>query len=380
MNFLRIKPLFVLFPFLVLSACQSAQQPATETTEEETPRPKNVILMIGDGMGLTQVSAAFFFGEKEPNFVRFPYTGLSRTSSASHKITDSAAGATAFSCGIKTYNGAIGVDTTRQSVTTILERAAAQGVKAGLIATSSITHATPASFYAHAESRNEHENIAAQLVKSPVQFFAGSGQRYFLEREDSVNMLEVLAESGFEMDTAAWQKPAQLKSDQKYGFLIGDKSMPKVVEGRGEFLKEATEAALSHIGSAEEGFFLMVEGSQIDWGGHATDKEYVTSEVLDFDKAIGAALDFAEKDGNTLVIVTADHETGGFALSPRLVRLQWDYDLLDGQFYTGSDKVPSAGHTATMVPVFAFGPGADAFTGVFQNNEIFHKLTGATGW
>lgn len=374
-----MKTLALFSALLMMLGCQ-AVAPTGQPYQIQHKKPKNVILLIGDGMGLTQVSSAFYFGEGEPNFTRFTHTGLSRTSSSSHKITDSAAGATAFSCGVKTYNGAVGMDQNKKPVETIVERVAKKGLKTGLIATSSITHATPASFYAHAESREEHEKIAAQLLKNPVDFFAGSGQQYFMKRKDEKNLLKALEDAGFALDTAAWSQPEKLEADKKYGFLIGQKSMPRMLDGRGDFLPEATQTALAHLGSHETGFFLMVEGSQIDWGGHARDAEYITTEVLDFDKAIGAALDFAEKDGNTLVIVTADHETGGFALSPKLVRMQWDYDLVDGQFYNGADKVPSAGHTAAMVPVFAFGPGAEAFTGIYQNNEIFHKIVAAAGW
>ncbi|MEM6299536.1 MAG: alkaline phosphatase, partial [Bacteroidota bacterium] len=163
---------------------------ASKTPISKSERPKNVILLIGDGMGLTQVSSAFYFGEGEPNFARFPVTGLSRTSSSSHKITDSAAGATALSCGVKTYNGAVGVDDKKKSVETLVERASKYDLKTAVLATSSITHATPASFYAHAKSRNEHESIASQLVASSVDFFAGSGKKYFFKREDGKNLMK----------------------------------------------------------------------------------------------------------------------------------------------------------------------------------------------
>lgn len=348
------------------------------------PQPviKNVILMIGDGMGLSQVSSSFYFGAtEEPNFTRFPYIGLSRTSSASHKVTDSASGATAFASGIKTYNGAIGMDIHKQPVPTIIERIEGRNIATGVIATSSITHATPGSFYAHTTSRNLEDSIAAQLVTSSVDFFAGGGLKYFNERKDSVDLLPALAQAGFQVDTSALGAVGTLMPDQKYGYLLARKGLPGKVEGRGDFLPDATRLALDYLSKrSDEGFFLMVEGSQIDWEGHGTRVEGIVQEVRDFDKAIGVALDYAEKHGNTLVIVTADHETGGFALSPPMVRKQWRYEEVQGSFYQDANALPSSAHTATLVPVFAYGPMAQQFAGVYHNNEIFHKMVSIMGW
>jgi alkaline phosphatase len=149
--------------------------------------------------------------------------------------------------------------------------------------------------------------------------------------------------------------------------------MPKMSEGRGDFLPEATAMAIDFLSEDKDGFFLMVEGSQIDWGGHANDGDYIIEEVKDFDKAIDAALDFAEKDGNTLVIVTADHETGGMSLSAAEVRMQRTYEHINPTFSTG-------GHSATLIPVYAYGPGAAKFMGIYQNNDIFGLMLQALRW
>jgi len=360
-----IRTLIFGFVVLMISQCQPAEP---VTTSEEEPLPaKNIILLIGDGMGVTQVTSRFFYGEGEPNFQRFPYVGLIKTSSSRQKITDSAAGATAFSAGVKTYNGAIGVADDSTSVETIAEMVA-DDLSTGVIATSSITHATPASFYSHVISRNQAEDIAAQLTTSSIDFFAGGGTQFFVEREDEANYMDTLAQYGFIVDTAQLQKPTALSMEQKYGFLLAPDGMPKMQEGRGDFLPQATQMALEYLSQDEDGFFLMVEGSQIDWGGHANDAEYIIEEVKDFDKALGVALDFAERDGNTLVVVTADHETGGFALSSGET-----YDDLVGTFSTG-------GHTPDLIPVFAYGPGAEAFAGIYENTGIFDKMLEATQW
>lgn len=330
-------------------------------------KPLNIILMIGDGMGLTQMSSIYYFGKgNEPNFSRFPYIGLINTSSAKQKITDSAAGATAFSAGIKTYNGAIGVGVDSLPKETILESLTGQGYSTAVIATSSITHATPAAFYAHTFSRAQQDEIAAQLTRSSVDFFAGGGWQFFCQREDSTNYLDSLEAYNFVVDTAQLQTREWEKS-KKYGYLLAADGMPPMTEGRGPFLKDATLLALECMQAKEKPFFMMVEGSQIDWGGHANDAKYIVTEVQDFDEAIGAALDFAEKDGNTIVVVTSDHETGGFALSAFELRMQAIYENIVPTFSTG-------GHTATLIPVYAYGPGAEKFAGIYQNNEIYDKL------
>ena len=352
----------LLFVLILSSGCNDQyRQLASEK------KAKNVILLIGDGMGLAQASTAFYFQKEEPNFVRFPVIGLHRNPPSEALITDSAAGATAFSTGYKSYNAAIGVDADSISRETILEIAARKGKSTGLIATSSITHATPASFYAHVPHRNLEEDIASQLPSSPVDFFAGGGLQFFTQREDGANYLDTLASRGYVVNPQKLERPGNLSLEHKYGYLLAPEGMPKMQEGRGDFLPQATQLALDYLGQDKDGFFLMVEGSQIDWGGHDNDAEYVIQETLDFDKAIGVAVDFAEKDGNTLVIVTADHETGGMSLSAAKVRMQSDYRHINPTFSTG-------GHSASLIPVYAYGPGSGFFMGIYQNNEIFGKM------
>lgn len=342
------------------------------TSKEDKQLPKNIIIMIGDGMGLSQMSSAFYYCDQDPSFQRFPIVGLSRTSSSKEKITDSAAGATAISTGEKSYNGAIGVDGKKKKLETLLEYFAGEGKKTGLIATSSITHATPASFYAHQESRHLQMNIATELVNSPVDFFAAGGSKFFNKRDDGKDLIAELKANGFYVNTEGLSKKLPDNENGKYGYLLAEDGMPKMSQGRGNFLTDATELAISALENKEHGFFLMVEGSQIDWGGHANDADYVIKETLDFDKAIGAVVDFAKRDKETLVIVTADHETGGFTLGAKkkfmgFGGLRDDYAEIAPSFST-------RGHSATMVPVLAFGPGAEAFSGIYQNTAIYQKI------
>jgi alkaline phosphatase len=371
MSFMKV---FLSFFLIVLVSCQSKNAQIKEKKET----PKNVILLIADGTGLSQISSAFYYKDAVPNYQRFQHIGLIKTSSSRQDVTDSAAGATAFASGVKTYNGAIGVADDSTEVVTMVEIAARNNIKNGVVATSSIVHATPASFYAHAFRRSFYEEIAADLVTSDVDFFAGGGIKFFNKRADRVNLIESLRAKDFKMDTTALGDFNSIKDNSKVGYLLAPDGMPKISEGRGDFLTKATDLGIQFLNKDKQNFFLMVEGSQVDWGGHANDSEYLISELIDFDDAVGAALDFAEKDGNTLVIVTADHETGGFTLaSSTKTRANGtsysDYSEITPTFSTG-------GHSATLIPVFAYGPGAEEFNGIYENTEIFHKVLALTGW
>lgn len=348
--------------------------------EEVPPKAKNVILLIGDGTGLSQISSAFYFKKTTPNYARFKSIGLIKTSSSREDITDSAAGATAFASGVKTYNGAIGVADDSTEVETLVELVSPLHIKTGVISTSIIQHATPASFYAHAINRGLYEDIAADMVSSDIDFFAGGGTKFFNNRNDGRNLLEEMKAKGFEIDTTELGSFSDIEHDSKMVYLLAQYHLDPVAKGRGDFLPKATELGIQFLSKDADSsnFFIMIEGSQVDWGGHANDTDYLISELIDFDNAIGKALDFAEKDGNTLVIVTADHETGGFTLSSTIKNREdgstySDYNEITGTFST-------QGHSATLIPVFAFGPGAEAFSGVYENTEIFHKILEVTNW
>lgn len=351
----------VLISFLIFSLFLGLSVSAQETREI-----RNVILMIGDGMGTSQVFAGMTAQNGDFHITTSRHIGFSKTQSGSHYVTDSAAGGTALSTGKKTYNGAIAVDMHGKRLKTILELAAENGYATGLVASSAITHATPASFIAHDTSRNNYEAIARDFLDTDVDVFIGGGKKHFAQRTDSVNLLEALEKKGYQM--AYTLRQAKKVRKGKLAALLYDGHPPRVSEGRNDMLPKASKIAIKLLKENSKGFFLMIEGSQIDWGGHANDMDYILEETLDFDDAVGKVLKFAQKDGHTLVIVTADHETGGLGLN--------GYDpqnkKIDAGFTTGH-------HTGTMVPVFAFGPGAEMFQGVYENTEIFFKMKKALG-
>ncbi|MCM2302318.1 MAG: alkaline phosphatase [Flavobacteriaceae bacterium] len=323
-------------------------------------KPTNVILMIGDGMGTAQIYAGKTANKGALFLDNFKKTGFVSTYSSEDYVTDSAAGGTAMACGVKTYNAAIGVDNNKKPVKSILEKVAEKKLGTGLVSTSAITHATPAAFIAHQPHRNMYEEIAADFLKTNIDVFIGGGYDHFTKRKDGRNLANELAQKGY----SVIQDINQIK-DFKVGKLAG-LTAPEHNERVGlrkNMLETATQTALNLLSQKKNGFFLMVEGSQIDWGGHANDITYIVEEMLDFDKAIGVVLEFAAKHKNTLVIVTADHETGGLTLNKG--------DLIEGTLIA---KFTTGSHTGVMVPIFAFGPGAEHFTGIIDNTDIPKKI------
>lgn len=326
--------------------------------------PKNVILLIGDGMGIGSVVATRYAipgRDGRLAMETMPYVGYSSTHSANRLVTDSAAAGTALATGVKTNNGTISLDSDGKRVKTILELAREMGKSTGIISTKHITDATPAVFVSHVSSRSKLEDIAAQMVRSRVDVVLGGGKRYFVPkskdgaRADEVDLLKEAAQRGFAvLDNA--QDLANCTSP-KYIGLFADNVM---TSDRPEpTIEEMTAKAISTLAKNYKGFFMMSEGGKIDSGCHGNDLGMTIKETRMFDDAVKAALDFAKADGQTLVVVTADHDTGGLAvLDPND-----DNPKLTAGWST-------KGHSALYVPVFAYGPGAERFTGCFENTHI----------
>lgn len=322
-------------------------------------QPTNIILMIGDGTGLTQITAGMYSNNNYTHLEEFTSIGLQKTHSHNQLITDSAASGTAMACGIKTLNGVIGINPVNVASMSILEHCEEKGYVSGLIATSSIVHATPASFYAKVVSRKQYQDIALQLSESQVDYFIGGGKKHFTNREDDRNLIREFKD---------WKFVSSLKrfedaEEEKLGYFTNDDEPAPIAEGRAPKLDEGLTSMLGKLTQKENPFFLMVEGSQIDWGGHANDLSYVLSEFKDFNAAIGVAVAFVKNNPNTLLVVTADHETGGLGISSGNIKT-----------FTPRGGFVTKGHTAAMVPVFAMGKGAENFAGIYENTAIFDKM------
>jgi alkaline phosphatase len=328
--------------------------------------PKNVIMMIGDGMGVSEVFAGLTANGGHLFLDNFKHIGFSKTQSSDNYITDSAAGGTALSSGVKTYNGAIGVNPDTVAVKTILEMAEEKGMATGLVSTSAITHATPASYIAHQGSRGSYEDIAADFMKTDIDVFIGGGWKHFADRKDKRDLTQELQQKGYRV-LRDMDQIAQVKSGKLAGLTADDHNNP--VPNREMNLPLSTQTALNILSQNKQGFFIMIEGSQIDWGGHQNNTGYIVREMLDFDQAIGKALDFAASDEETLIIVTADHETGGMGIAGGNMKT----GMVKGAFTSGD-------HTGVMVPIFAYGPGAENFTGIMENTDIAKNIMKLLGF
>lgn len=330
--------------------------------------PTRVIVFIGDGVGASYWTAAAFARDSLAVH-QFHVMGLVDTRSSDRKVTDSAAGATAFSAGIRTYNGAIGVGPDSMPVKTVLEVAKELGMGTGLVATSRITHATPASFAAHVITRVDEWTIATQMAKLEIDVLLGGGRSIWdgSVRPDSIDLLErVLAHSTY-VETPQQLEDLDLDEVHSLFGLFTWSHMPAAAH-RTPTLPQMTKAALVVLDRNPDGFFLMVEGSQPDWRGHGNEPlEAVTAEVLDFDDAIAVGLEYQQRNPETLIVVVADHETGGLAIQEVVGQLS---DGTEIHLDSLEARYTSESHTAQMIPLFASGPGAEEFEGILQNWEV----------
>lgn len=310
---------------------------------------KNIILLIGDGNGLSQISSSVLANKGQLTLTQLKNIGLIKTTAADNFTTDSAAGATAFATGKKTNNRFIGVDPSGKSVPNLTEILSEKGFNTGVITTDEIVGATPSAFYAHQKDRGMEKQIAEDLPKSKLSFFAAGGK----SKISGLNNFKI-AESSKEI--------AGSKAD-RLAYYFSDNAVPQVLKGRGNLLAETVENSLEFLKSKGKPFFIMIEGAQIDSGGHANNVGTIVTEGIDFDRAITKAIKFADENPGTLVVITADHETGGFSIPHGDMSTR----TIEGDFTTDD-------HSATLIPVFSYGPGTENFTGVYENNEIFHKI------
>lgn len=316
---------------------------------------KNIIFMIGDGMGLEQISTAWVLNGGHLNFDNMVYTGFSRTYAVDKLITDSCQGGTGLSTGTKTKYGYIAVDPEGNPISSSLALAQEKGKKTGVAVTCRVNDATPADFCCHSTDRGQEEEIAAQYLDAGLDFLCGGGVQFWTERKDGRNIVEEMKSKGYTF--AATQEEMVSAEGDKILALLAPTEMPAALD-RGDYLEKAAMKAIETLDN-KKGFFLMIEGSCIDDWCHKNKVGYMAEELFDFDRTLGKVLEWAEKDGETLVIVTADHSTGGIT-------------LVGGDLQNRSVKVhfSTKGHNGILVPVFAYGPHASDFVGVHENAEV----------
>ena len=333
--------------------------------KQEEQEVKNLILLIGDGMGLAHVSMLEIDRNFEPTaFERADAVAFVANRSANNRVTDSAAAGTALATGAKVDNATLGVTPEGEHLTTMMEMARDRGLATGLVVTSYLQHATPAAFYAHTKDRGDYNGVQEQLVACDFDVLIGGGNEWFTEVHYAT-----MQQKGY----AVARTVEELYAHNE-GRLLGVMSetyLPDPDE-RGDFLPRATEKALSLLAQDKDGFMLMVEGSKIDGVSHANKAADVLAEVSDFERAVAVAMDFADKHPNTLVVATADHETGGLALASG----NDDFTLPESGVQC---RFSSNSHTAVRVPAYFYGAGADRFKAVIENTELAEQLMQALG-
>ena len=341
----------------------AGQQPSVED------KPQNIILVIGDGMGLAHISMTEYLHKPPSPLMLMEVVGLQKTHSASHLETDSGAAATAMSCGVKTFNSGIGVNADSIPVKTIMELASEKGMKTGFVVTSSVVHATPAAFFAHVNSRGSYEEIARQLTTSDIDVFVGGGEKYFYNRNiDQNNLLDILRMSGYEvirhLDPPGKFKFYKIDKEKKIACFTAFEDPIRATMGRNYLTSMVIQAKEALEKRSDKGYILMVEASQIDWAAHSNDQEWLALETQDFYQMLEELREHISPTEKTLVIVTADHETGYISLrGKRTPRVEFN----------------SRVHSSQMVPVFATGPGAEEFLGIYDNTEIYEKMKNLLG-
>lgn len=382
----------IVFLFLALAT-------ASARRAEKNPPVKNVIYLIGDGMGLGAVTSLILSQNAETGFEMNPVIGLSETCSANNHVTDSPAGGTALATGTRTKNGYLGVDPEGKQLTSILRKAQKMGKKTGIVVNTTLTEATPAAFYAGVTSRKKTYDIAKQFTESDVDIAIGAGLDHFIDRPDSLDLTATLINKGYDV-YLHWESVLNTSSDKFIGILpltdVHRRESGRRNAGAAEgqevclaaqlasasedndgahlsepevYLEKATAKALDILSrNFDNGFFLMVESAIIDGYGHNNDTEGMIAEMKEFDNTLRQLVAYTNAHPGTLLVVTADHETGGVGV---------DYN----KFEPGTEQLlrlsfSTHGHTGTLVPVFAYGTGADAFAGIMKNTDIPSRIEG----
>ena len=333
-----------------------------ETVSVQEPKGrkvKNIIFMIGDGMGLEQISAAWVCNGGKLNLDNFTNVGIQRTYSANKLVTDSAAAGTALATGHKTDNGMISMTPDTVAVKSLAEEAMEKGKRAGAAVTCRVNDATPAVFFSHSASRKNQEDIVEQMAGSGIYFLSGGGTKFWRDREDGKDISEDVKARGY---SYVETKEDLMAVENGPVIALMDSYELKPSLDRGDILPASVTKALELLDN-RKGFFLMIEGSMIDDGGHDNKAGHTMEEIFDFDRTLGIVLEWAEKDGQTLVIVTADHATGGMTLLSGSVdekRIRVNYS--------------TTGHNGIAIPVFAWGPHSEDFVGIYENTELSDRI------
>ena len=353
-------------------------------------KAKNIILLIADGMSLSQITAYRMMKgslNERISMDNFPYSGIVLTHSYNAAVTDSASSATAYSTGFKTNNGVLGLDKDLNVLENLTETIDKFGFVSSLISTSEVTHATPAAFASHVDLRWKTDIISSQMIDSKVATILGGGRYFFIpeeeggKREDGINLLNEINQSHILLTQKNDLSNISGSLNKQVLGLFADehlrdedkKDNHKLEPSLAEMLEYSVTRSNLLIDQGCAGFFVMAEGSQVDWAGHSNDFDYLIREMEDFDEAVDLALEIAKERKDTLVVVTSDHEVGGLLIEPS----NPIDNSLDEVKFSFNTAVGGGTHTGVPVPVYAYGPGSENFTGTLDNTDIYYAMLAA---
>ena len=340
-----------------------------QTVEVEQPakgkQPKNIIFMIGDGMGLEHIATAWVANRGTLNMEKMPYVGIQRTYCLNYLVTDSAAAGTALATGQKTNKGQIATTPEGEDLHSMFVKAKEVGKRTGVVVSCRLNDATPATFCCHDTNRDEAESITADYLDCGVDYIAGGGMYYW--RDERTDGRDIFAEIGAKGYNTYETVDALMEAEElPVAVVVASLEIPSALSGeRGDMHRNMTAKALEMLDKDnKEGFVMMIEGSCIDDWLHGNRVDAAVEEILDFDRVVGDVLQWAEKDGETLVVVTADHNTGALTLLAG--------DIAEGHVVV---NFANEGHNGMMVPFFAYGAGAEKFDGVVENAELSKMIS-----
>ena len=353
-------------------------------------KAKNIILLIADGMSLSQITAYRMMKgslNERISMDNFPYSGIVLTHSYNAAVTDSASSATAYSTGFKTNNGVLGLDKDLNVLENLTETIDKFGFVSSLISTSEVTHATPAAFASHVDLRWKTDIISSQMIDSKVATILGGGRYFFIpeeeggKREDGRNLLNEINQSHILLTQKNDLSNISGSLNKQVLGLFADehlrdedkKDNHKLEPSLAEMLEYSVSRSNLLIDQGCAGFFVMAEGSQVDWAGHSNDFDYLIREMEDFNEAVDLALEIAKERKDTLVVVTSDHEVGGLLIEPS----NPIDNSLDEVKFSFNTAVGGGTHTGVPVPVYAYGPGSENFTGTLDNTDIYYAMLAA---
>jgi alkaline phosphatase len=346
--------LLIMMAFFVMSSVRS------QTTYSKNVKPESIILLLANGMSSTALNAASLEAKAPLNIKRLNFSGLIKSSFTEDLLPDEAAIMTALTCGIQTNDGTVGIDKNNIPVDNLFKIAKANRRYAGIITTASITDPTPAAFFAQQTNLSHRSDIIKNLIAANPEVFIGGGRKYFKDREDKKSLYNQLSLNDYKILEDL--KELKSKSHKKVAGLLDDENIKSIKDGRGEFFNLAWLRAFKTLVRNDTGYFLVIDNAHINWACTANDKDYLVAELLDFDKLIGEIMDLVSPDSKTLVIVLSCYETGGLAITQSNLDKKLNF------------KWASKQRTLNLTPVFAYGPGAENFSGILELTDIFKKI------